>query len=116
MENDKKLRKEGVPAADRPKKPERNLDFPSVSSLAILLIKEFMDLSLGITVKAVLADALYGNKRFLKQASRIYGIPQVISQLKRTQKVLSAGHWVSLEKYFARQSGVRQSIKIIECY
>jgi hypothetical protein len=100
MENDKKLRKEGVLAADRPKKPERNLAFPSVSSLAILLIKEFMGLSLGITVKAVLADALYGNKGFLKQASGIYGIPQVVSQLKRTQKVLSAGRWVSLENIF----------------
>ena len=112
IENDKRLRKQKVPAADRPKKPARNKAYPTISCLAISMLHEFMEHALGITVKAVLADALYGNKNFLKSASKIHGIPQIISQLKKTQKVMSAGKWISLEKYFSRQAGVRQLIKI----
>lgn len=110
--NDKRLRKQGVAAKARPAKPESNEDYPSKSDLAIELIREFTQQLPNINVKSVLADALYGSKKFLGKVSNIAGIPQVISQLKKNQKVLSSGKWISLDKYFNRQPGVRQAIKI----
>jgi len=53
----------------------------------ITLFKEFKFYHSEIKVKAVLADALYGNGIFMNQAMAIFTNVQVISQLQKSQKV-----------------------------
>ncbi len=57
---DNKLKKDGVPAKQRPPKPEKNGKFPTKIEIAIGLVKQFCECFSGIEVKCIIADALYG--------------------------------------------------------
>jgi SRSO17 transposase len=58
---DKRLKSQGVAKKDRPVMPERNALYPTKTQIALRLLQEFRDAHGEIKIKAVLADALYGN-------------------------------------------------------
>ena len=109
---DKRLKKAGVSAKARPTKPARNADYPSKQELALALLRQFRKAHPAITVKCVVADALYGTSTFLRKASQVFGGVQVISQLRSNQKIRSRGKQYSLERYFTSYPGVTQMIRI----
>jgi hypothetical protein len=109
---EKRLKKAGVPARQRPPKPSRHPNYPSKIELALALLKRFEQEHPQIHVKCVLADALYGTKPFLQQASELFGGVQVISQLRSNQNIRFRGRLYSLEQYFAQHPGVAQTIRI----
>lgn len=69
---EEKMKAEGTPKSDRPAKPKNDPDYPKKIELALLLLEEFKECHPEITVKCVLADALYGSKEFMSGASDIF--------------------------------------------
>lgn len=110
--NDDKLKKRGVKKSERPPKPEPNSAYPNKLELMLVLIKEFKFYHPEIRVKAILADALYGNSRFMNQAMAIFTNVQVISQLQKSQKVLFRNREISLTQYFTRYPGIKITLRI----
>jgi len=51
------------------------------------LLQAFKNTQNDFKVKVVLADALYGEARFIDEASRIFDGTQTISQLKENQLI-----------------------------
>ena len=98
--NDKRLKKEGVAKKDRAVKPERNGEYPTKTQLALQLLQAFKNTQNDFKVKAVLADALYGEARFMDEASRIFDGTQTISQLKENQLIDYRGKKRNLKDYF----------------
>jgi hypothetical protein len=111
--NDDKLRKEGVSKKDRPVKPERNPNYPTKVQIALSLLQEFSENHNDINVQAILADALYGENKFMKKASKIFSGIQVISQLRKNQNIWDRGTKKTLDHYFnVINKGVSQRICI----
>ncbi len=111
--NDDKLKKQGVFKKDRTKEPERNPDYPTKVQIALSLLQEFKDHHNNIRVQAVLADALYGESKFMNQASKIFGGVQVISQLSKNQNIWDRGTKKTVALYFnSINKGVNQTICI----
>ena len=110
--NDKKLRKKGVSKKKRPPKPDRNPIYPTIAEIALSLLKQFKIDHPSIKVDCILADALYGTRHFLDEASRIFGGTQVISQIKKSQNVLFQNDSISVEQYFSSHPGTTQQIVI----
>src|SRR6266511_1177983 len=79
---DQALKTQGTPPKHRPPKPARNPAYPTKQELALHLLEEFRRDHPTIMVKMILADALYATQQFMDQASRLFGGPQVISQLR----------------------------------
>ncbi len=111
-QTDKKLKKQGVPKKERPPKPEKNEAYPDKQTIALRLMTAFKDHFSRLTIKAVLADALYGTEDFIDQASALFGNTQVISQLRSNQLVRYQNQKVSLEDYFANQPAKTQPLTI----
>jgi len=110
---DKRLKKQLVAKKDRPVIPKRNPDYPTKLQIALTLLQEFKNNHDGIRVQTVLADALYGEKKFMNKASMIFGGIQVISQLRKNQKIWYKGCKRSLETYFNTiNKGVVQTLRI----
>jgi hypothetical protein len=107
-----RLKKNGVPANQRPKRPPKNPEYPSKNELAIQLLREFQENYPDIKVQCINADALYGNKTFLTGASAVYESTQIISQIDKKRNVRYRGKDISVEEYFSRTPGVLQEIKI----
>lgn len=97
---DKRLKKQGMTKKDRPVMPKRNNAYPTKNQLALRLLQEFKDAHGDINIKAVLADALYGETVFMNEASRIFDITQVISQLRENQNIEYRGQKRNLKDYF----------------
>ncbi len=97
---DKRLKKAGVAKRDRPVRPERDDRYPTKTELGLQLLQQFKNTHGAITVNAVLADCLYGQGRFMDQASQIFNGCQVISQLRKTQNMEYRGKKRNLEPYF----------------
>jgi hypothetical protein len=109
---DKALKKQGVPKRQRPAKPPRNEVYPTKQALALRLLAQFRHPHPLITIKAVLADALYGTAHFVDAASVIFEGVQVISQLRRHQTVRFRSRTLSVQQYFERYPGVPQTLRI----
>jgi len=109
---DEKLRKKGVPKSQRPAKPQRNKNYPTMLEIALTLLKQFKKNHPKIKVKCILADALYGTKKFLDSASKIFGGIQVISQIRSNQNVRYRNRYMAVEKYFSKYPGIERKIKI----
>jgi hypothetical protein len=107
-----KLKKSGMSASQRPKKPPKNPDYPSKNELAVQLLKEFKERHPEVKVKCINADALYGNKKFINGAASIYKSTQIISQIDKRRNVFHRGKSISVQKYFSHNSGVLQRVKI----
>ena len=108
----KALKKAGVPAKDRPKKPKPDPRYPTKQTLALEMVKAFTEHFPDIKISAVIADALYGTAYFMDQASIATGGAQVVSQLRSNQLILSRGKKVHLNRYFTRQSGVETDLVV----
>ena len=78
---DQRLKKLGMAKKDRPAKVERDSRYPTKMQIALTLLQAFKTVHGTIKIKAVLADALYGEAKFMDKASQIFDITQVISQL-----------------------------------
>jgi len=111
-EKDKALKKLGTAKKDRPEKPELNSQYPTQIQVALNLLKNFETNYPQITISAILADALYGAKNFVKPASQLFGGTQVVSQVKKNQKVKYFKQYISVEEYFKRNPGVERRIQI----
>jgi hypothetical protein len=61
--------------------------YSKMAKVELSLLKQFGYNFPEIHVQCILADALYGNKKFMEQASSCFGGVQVISQLKRNQMI-----------------------------
>jgi len=110
---DKRLKKAAVAKQDRPVMPERNGLYPTKTRLALRLLQAFKDAHGGIKIKAVLADALYGERMFMDEAARIFDITQVISQLRENQTIEYRGKKRSLKDYFnTTNKGVAVTLRV----
>lgn len=110
---DKRLRKQRVAKKDRPVMPERNSLYPTKMQLALRLLKEFKDTHGNIKVKAILADALYGEAGFMGAAPQIVGDVQIISQLRENQNIEYRGKKWTLKDYFNTvNKGVEMSLQV----
>ena len=76
---EKRLQKQGVAKKKRPPAPEPNPKYPSKPQLALQLIEQFRCHHCQIKVKGVVADALYGQAKFMDAAAALFGGIQVIS-------------------------------------
>ena len=110
---DDRLKKKKTPKKDRPVEPDRNPDYPTKVQIALNLLQEFRDHHSNIRIQAILADALYGENKFMKKASKIFGNIQVISQLRKNQNIWYKGFKKTLDDYFnSINKGVSQIICI----
>lgn len=109
---DKRLKKRGTPKALRPKKPEPNPAYPSKQQIALTLLEEFCRDCPYVTLKLVLADALYGTADFMDKAGLITKQSQVISQLRSNQNVRDKRREWKLGKYFETYPGVSKDIPL----
>lgn len=105
---DRELKRQGIPKRQRPPEPARDPAYPTKLERGLELLERFRQWHPTVTVKAVLADALYGTAAFLNRAGATFGGVQVISQLRSNQKVRFRNRSLTLEQYFARYPGVRQ--------
>jgi hypothetical protein len=109
---EKRLRKRGVPKKKRPAKPSKNPNYPTKPEIALDLLEEFHTSFPQIRVRCVLADNLYGTQSFLDKASVIFGQVQVISTLRKNQKLRFRGKTMSVTTFFKRYPAVPQTIRI----
>jgi len=109
---DKRLAKAGVKAAQRPKSPKPDPDYPSKSELALALIDDFYRNHPEITISSVLADAAFGTREFMEAASSKAKCKQVISQLRETQLVMYRNKWITVKDYFSKNEGVSQAVSV----
>jgi hypothetical protein len=109
---EKWLRKRGVPTKKRPAKPPKNPNYPTKPEIALRLLEEFHTAFPQLAVTCGLADNLYGTEVFLDKVSAIFGGVQVISQLRKNQKVRFQGKPLSVTTFFTRYPGVAQAIRI----
>lgn len=109
---DEKLRKQGVAKKDRPAKPDKDDNYPQISEIALNLLGEFKVNHPQIKVQCIVADALYGTKSFMDDASKIFGGVQVISQIKETQNIVFGNRRMQVKKYFESHPGVEQKVRL----
>lgn len=109
---DDKLKKDGIPAKQRPPRPAKKPEFPTKIEIALSLLKQFHACFPCVTIKCIIADALYGTGTFFNGASKIYPNVQIISQIKKTQNVIFRNRKISVAQYFLKQAGVPQSFQI----
>lgn len=109
---DEKLRKKGVAKKERPEKPPKNSKYPTKIEIALNLLTEFVSGFPEIKIKSVVGDALYGTAQFLNQARQILKTEQVISQIRKNQKIRYRGKEISVEEYFQNRKGVAKKLKI----
>ncbi len=110
--NDRLLRKKKCSKTNRPKPPKHNQKYPRPIEVGINLLKIFEKNHPQIKIKAILADALYGANTFVSRASIMFGGTQVISQVRKNQKIRAGTKLISVEQYFIRNSGVSKHLKI----
>ncbi len=110
---DKRLKKQGVAKQERPVQPERDSAYPTKLQLALQLLQAFRAAHGDIKINAVLADALYGEAKFMDQASQIAGGVQVISQLRENQNIDYRGKQRHLKAYFTTlNKGVSVTLRV----
>jgi len=111
-QEDKKLKKHGVPSSQRPPKPPKSETYPTKGELALHLLRQFKSYHPDIKIKCVNADALYGTEEFLDEASDIFDQTQAISQLRDNQKVVFKNRTLSVAQYFSKHPGTLQKITV----
>jgi hypothetical protein len=109
---DKRLTKKGIVKKERPKAPTHDPEYPTKPELALRLIGKFREHHSQIKIKAIIADALYGQAKFMDAASALFGGIQVISQLRYNQNIRFRGRRQSLRHYFSSYPGVSQELSI----
>lgn len=110
--HDKQLRKAGVPLSKRPKAPKRNPVYPTITEVALLVLQQFKEDFPQIKIKSILADAYYGSKPFFHKATNLFPDAQLISQVKKSQKVKFHRRCISVAEYFKIYAGVERKIPV----
>lgn len=106
-------KRQRIPAKKREPRPQIDAErYPQKIDLAVSMLDAFAQAFPAVTIRGVVADALYGTARFMDRTKAVTRGAQVISELRSNQIVLSRGKPVSLTNYFARQSGVSTSLTI----
>lgn len=111
QKEDKKLKQQGMAKKQRPAAPANHPDYPSKAQLALKLMRQFRQHH-AITIKAVVADALYGQADLMDSAAAIFDGTQVISQLRHNQNIHFRNRIQSLSHYFEQHPGVEQQLRI----
>lgn len=106
------LKRQGVPKRQRPPQPPRRPAYPSKAELALKLLAQFRGSQPMVTIKCVLADALYGTAQFMDAVAALFGGVQVISQLRCNQKVRFRNRTLSVSQYFAGHPGVPHALRV----
>lgn len=109
---DERLKKKGVSKKNRPSAPAPNPEYPTKAQLALQLMEQFRHYHSQITVKAVVADALYGQQSFMDAASALFDGCQVVSQLRNNQNIRYRNRKYQLNSYFAKFQGISRGISI----
>ena len=109
---DKRLQKQGVAKKERPPAPDPNPDYPGKTQIALQLMEQFRRHHSYIQVKAVVADALYGQAKFMDAAAALFGGVQVISQLHHNQNIRYRNRKQHVSTYFSKYQGVQSVLSI----
>ncbi len=109
---DKRLQKQGVVKKERPAAPAPNPQYPTKPQLALKLMEQFRRHHSHIKVKSVVADALYGQAKFMDAAAALFGGVQVISQLHHNQNIRYRNRKQHVSTYFSKYQGVAQVLSI----
>ena len=109
---DKALKKQGVPAKQRPPQPPPNPHYPPKQALALRLLAHFHAQHPTFRVQCITADALYGTATFVDGASALFGGVQVISQVRSNQNIRVHKREQHVADYFATHPGTPQKIRI----
>jgi hypothetical protein len=109
---EKALKKQAVPAKQRPPKPPPNPSYPTKQALALRLLAQFKAAHPTFRVHCITADALYGTAPFVDGAAALFGGVQVISQLRSNQKVRVYKRDQHVADYFATHPGTPQTMRI----
>jgi hypothetical protein len=111
-QQEKPLKKQGVPQPQRPPKPPPNPLYPTKQHLALRLLERFKMAHPDIRGHCIAADALYGTAPFVDSASALFGGVPVISQARSNQHVRLHQRPQPLADYFATHPGIPQTIRI----
>jgi len=109
---DKGLKKQGVPAQQRPRKPAPNPQYPTKEQLALRLLAAFTAQQPEVRMHAVMADALYGTATCVDGASALFRGVQVLSQIRSTQNMRVGQRHQHVADYLATHPGTPYSIRI----
>lgn len=110
VQENKRLKKMGIPKKERPVEPLRT--WKKKYELAVELMASFKKQVPYVRVVAVLADALYGHAMFMDQVMKLWPQTQVVSQLRKNQKIRCGKRCVSCEHYFQSYKGWEQQVTI----
>ena len=110
--NNKKLKEKGVPKKERPAKPDRDKNYPTMPQIAVSLLEKFRKAHPQIHIQCVFADALYGTKDFVDQTSALFKGAQVISQIRENQLVRFRNRNRTVKDYFAAFPGTEQIMQV----
>jgi len=108
----KALKKQEVPAKQRPPKPPPNPSYPTKQALALRLLAQFKAEHPTFRVHCITADALYGTAPFVDGAAALFGGVQVISQIRSNQKVRLHKRDQHVADYFPTHPGTPQKMRI----
>ncbi|KJU84506.1 Transposase, IS4-like domain protein [Candidatus Magnetobacterium bavaricum] len=109
---EKRLKEQGVDKKDRPYRPSKNEEYPTKQEIALLLLERFKTFHPDIKIRCIVADALYGTRDFLNNASKMFGGIQVISQLRVNQKIRVIKSEQSVAEYFLKHPPIKGKIRI----
>jgi DDE superfamily endonuclease len=109
---EKALKKRGLPAKHRPRKPPPNPHYPPKEQLALRLLETFKAHHPDVRIQAVIADALYGTVTFVEGAAALFRGVQVISQIRSNQNIRAGKRVQHVADYFATHPGTPYSIRI----
>lgn len=112
VREDKRLLKKGVKKSNRPPAPVSHPQYLTKSQLVLRLMAQFRHHHPQITVKAIVADALYGQADLMDAASALFDGTQVVSQLRHNQNINFRNRVQSLAFYFKNHPGVEQKLSI----
>jgi hypothetical protein len=104
-QQEKTLKKQGVPKKQRPSQPPANPLYPTKQALALALLAQFKTQHPDCKVHCITADALYGTAPFVDGASVMFGGVQVISHIRSNQKVRLHKREQNVSDYFATHPG-----------
>jgi hypothetical protein len=111
---DERLRKNGVIKKHRPERPAVDPSYPGKKELGLKLLSTFKTLDTNVKIRAVVADAFYDTLDFMTQAAEITKQPQVISQIKKTQKIIINNTEHEVESFFKNYAGHTEE-QILRC-
>jgi hypothetical protein len=108
----KELKNKRIDKSLWPKKPERSKDHPKKYELAITLLNEFKKRFSQITVHTILSDCLYGHASFIEEIYKIWKGMQVITKMRKKQKIQYGNKEYSCEEYSHSYKGWQQQITL----